>query len=187
MKQTKSAIFNSNIQLSAYTCSCFISVCPFVALLNAKFAEHLHTVLSNPYQIAFILTSCVFWFVFLNAGSHVCFWCAVLQGEDGSGTQHQQRGRRLTSRPRKPPSWASATRGDGSNHSGDVPSMFVSDLMEDTVTAPEHRARMIACAPQTEKYINNNNNKNKYNYNNNKWICIVSQYLIKAGWAHRAL
>ena len=31
---------------------CFISVCPFVALSKAKFAESVHIVLSSPYQTA---------------------------------------------------------------------------------------------------------------------------------------
>ena len=47
------AIFNCDIQLSVYSCWCFISVYPFVvvlkafvALLKATYAEHSHTVLS---------------------------------------------------------------------------------------------------------------------------------------------
>ena len=42
-------IFKSDIELSVYHISCFISVCPFVALLKATCAEHLHIVLSSPY------------------------------------------------------------------------------------------------------------------------------------------
>ena len=34
------AIFNSDIQLSVYTFSCFISVCPFVTLIKAAYAEN---------------------------------------------------------------------------------------------------------------------------------------------------
>ena len=55
-------IFKSDIELSVYHISCFISVCPFVGLSKATFADNLHTVLSSPHYIAFILTSCVFWF-----------------------------------------------------------------------------------------------------------------------------
>lgn len=36
-------------------------------------------------------------------------------------------------------------RGDGSNHSGEVPKRFLRVLRDETVTAPEHLARMIAC------------------------------------------
>ena len=57
-----------------------------------------------------------------------------------------------TSNPRNPPSWDSVTRGQGSNHSGDVPSRFFRLLIEDTVTAPEHRARMMACGWDTLRY-----------------------------------
>ena len=39
-------IFNSDIQLSVDSCSCFISVCPFAALLKATYAEIAHMVLS---------------------------------------------------------------------------------------------------------------------------------------------
>ena len=37
----------SDIKLSVYHLSCFISVCPFVALSKATFAETLHIVLSS--------------------------------------------------------------------------------------------------------------------------------------------
>ena len=37
-----SAIFNSDIQLSVYSLSCLISVCPPVALLTATYAENWH-------------------------------------------------------------------------------------------------------------------------------------------------
>ncbi|TNN50128.1 hypothetical protein EYF80_039672 [Liparis tanakae] len=43
---------------------------------------------------------------------------------------------------RKPPSCAAVTRGEGSNHSHDLPSRLRSVLTEDTVTEPEHRARI---------------------------------------------
>ena len=45
------AIFNSDIQLSFFSLSfsCFISVCPFVALLKATYVENSHIVLSTPY------------------------------------------------------------------------------------------------------------------------------------------
>ena len=43
------AIFNSDIHLSVYTFSRFISVCPFVAALKATFAENSHIVLSSRY------------------------------------------------------------------------------------------------------------------------------------------
>ena len=68
-------IFKSDIRISVYYSSCFIYVCPFIALLKAKFAKNVHIVLSSHY-IAFIWTSCVFWFVSLNANSnsHLCFW-----------------------------------------------------------------------------------------------------------------
>ena len=53
-------IVNSDIQLSVYSISCFISVCPFVALLKATYAENSHIVLSCRYYKAFIFTCCVF-------------------------------------------------------------------------------------------------------------------------------
>ena len=40
-------IFNSNIQLSYFSFSCFISVCPFVTLVKAMYAENSHIVLSS--------------------------------------------------------------------------------------------------------------------------------------------
>ena len=43
------AVGNSDIQLSVYSFSCFISVCPFVAFLKATYAEHSHIVLSCRY------------------------------------------------------------------------------------------------------------------------------------------
>ena len=43
------AIFNSDIQLSVFLISCFIYVCPFVAVLKATYAENLHIVLSSRY------------------------------------------------------------------------------------------------------------------------------------------
>ena len=49
-------LFNSDIQLTVFSCSCFMSVCPFVALLKAKFAEHLHTVLSCPQYKGFLFS-----------------------------------------------------------------------------------------------------------------------------------
>ena len=60
------AIFNSDIQLSIYTCSCFISVCPFVALLKETFTDISHVVLVDIKKLSF-LTSCVFQFALLNA------------------------------------------------------------------------------------------------------------------------
>ena len=42
-----SAIFNGDIQLFFFVILCFISVCPFVALLKAMHAEHSHIVLSS--------------------------------------------------------------------------------------------------------------------------------------------
>ena len=42
-------ILKSDIELSVYHISCFISVCPFVALSKATFAENSHIVLSSPY------------------------------------------------------------------------------------------------------------------------------------------
>ena len=42
-------IFKSDIKISLYHISCFISVCPFVALSEAECAENLHIVLSSPY------------------------------------------------------------------------------------------------------------------------------------------
>ena len=42
-------IFKSDIKISVYHVSCFISVCPFGALSKAKFAENVHIVLSSPY------------------------------------------------------------------------------------------------------------------------------------------
>ena len=54
-------IFNSDIQLSVYSFSCFTSVCPFVALLKAACAENSHIVFSCRYlkQKRPFLTSCV--------------------------------------------------------------------------------------------------------------------------------
>ena len=56
-------IFKSDIELSVYHISCFISVCPLVALSKAKFAENLHFVFCLVHM-AYIkkrsfLTSCV--------------------------------------------------------------------------------------------------------------------------------
>lgn len=48
----------------------------------------------------------------------------------------------LTSRLRNPPSWAEVTWGELSNHSHDFPSKFLKVLTDDTVNAPEQRARM---------------------------------------------
>ena len=39
-------IFKATLSLSVYHISCSISVCPFVALSTAKFAENVHIVLS---------------------------------------------------------------------------------------------------------------------------------------------
>ena len=55
------SIFNSDILLSVYSFSCFLSVCPFVSLLKARYAEHSHIVLSCRYKKnRSFLTSCVF-------------------------------------------------------------------------------------------------------------------------------
>ena len=35
-------IFKRNTEITVYHILCFISVCPFVALLKAKFAENVH-------------------------------------------------------------------------------------------------------------------------------------------------
>ena len=43
------AIFNSEIQQSVYSFSCFISLGPFVALLKATYIENQHIVLSCQY------------------------------------------------------------------------------------------------------------------------------------------
>ena len=43
-RKLSTAIFNSDIQLSVYSFSCFISVCPFVALLKATYAKNLRIV-----------------------------------------------------------------------------------------------------------------------------------------------
>lgn len=48
----------------------------------------------------------------------------------------------FTSRLRKPPSCAAVTRGEGSNHSQDLPRRLRSVLTDDTVTEPEHRAKI---------------------------------------------
>lgn len=48
----------------------------------------------------------------------------------------------LTSRLRNPPSWAEVTWGELSNHSQAFPSKFLNVLTDDTVNAPEQRARM---------------------------------------------
>ena len=65
------AIFKSNIRLSV-SFSWFISVCPFVAVLKAMYVENSHALfcLVDIKKRSF-LTSCVFWFVFLNASSHL--------------------------------------------------------------------------------------------------------------------
>ena len=47
-------IFISDTKLSVYHISCFISVCPFVALSKAKFAKNVQIILSSPYYKAFI-------------------------------------------------------------------------------------------------------------------------------------
>ena len=44
MKSFSTAIFNSDIQLSAYSFSCLIYVCPFDALLKATYAENANFV-----------------------------------------------------------------------------------------------------------------------------------------------
>ena len=70
------AMFSSDIQLSVYSFSCFISVCPFVALLKATlFRKCAHCFCLVGITKWSFLTSCMFWFVFLNASSssHVCF------------------------------------------------------------------------------------------------------------------
>ena len=56
------AIFNSDIELSVYSFSCFVSVCPFVASLKATDDKNSHIVLSCwHYLTAFIFNlSCVF-------------------------------------------------------------------------------------------------------------------------------
>ena len=41
--------FGNDIKISVYHMSCFIYVCPFVALSKAKFAENVHSVLCSPY------------------------------------------------------------------------------------------------------------------------------------------
>ena len=94
-------------QISVYHVSCFISVCPFIALSKARFAENLHILLLSPYWIAFVWTSFVLWFVSLNASTvavisifdfllqagssspnQICFW-----GEyAGEFTSHQDKG-----------------------------------------------------------------------------------------------
>ena len=53
-------IFNSNIELNVSPISCFIYVCPFVALSKATYAENSHIVWSSRHSKAFIFTSCVF-------------------------------------------------------------------------------------------------------------------------------
>ena len=42
-------IFNSDIELSVFPISCFMSVCPFVDLSKATFAENSHIVLFSRY------------------------------------------------------------------------------------------------------------------------------------------
>ena len=42
-------VFKCYIKLSFYHISCFVSVCPFVPLSKAKFADNLQIVLSSPY------------------------------------------------------------------------------------------------------------------------------------------
>ena len=49
------AIFNSDTQLSVYSCACFIFLCPFVALLKATYAENSHIVLCCQHQKAFMV------------------------------------------------------------------------------------------------------------------------------------
>lgn len=50
----------------------------------------------------------------------------------------------FTSSPTKPPSCTGPTIGDGSNHSGLAPSKFFRVLIEETVTAPVHLAKITA-------------------------------------------
>ena len=63
-------ILKSNIEISVFHISCFISVCPFVYLSKEKFAENSHVVLSSLYYKAFIFhlfiyvgSYCVEWFI----------------------------------------------------------------------------------------------------------------------------
>ena len=50
----------------------------------------------------------------------------------------------LTSKAKKPLSDAWLTLGEGSNHSHDPPNRLVRFLTDETVTAPEHRAKINA-------------------------------------------
>ena len=52
----RTAIFNSDIELSVYSFSCFISVRPFVA----TYAENVHIVCPVDIKKRSFLTSCVF-------------------------------------------------------------------------------------------------------------------------------
>ena len=41
--------FKLTFEINVYLISCFIYVCPFLALSEAKLAENVHIVLSSPY------------------------------------------------------------------------------------------------------------------------------------------
>ena len=72
-RSLSTTVFNSDIQLSFFfSFSWFISVCPFVALLKATYAENSHIVLSSRYyknknkiKKRSFLTSCLFRSVFM--------------------------------------------------------------------------------------------------------------------------
>ena len=90
-----------------FSLSCFISVCPSVALLKATYADNVHiakfclvqrmSLTSRQHSVllgtsfvlpekAFILTSCVCCFVCLNASSHLCFRCLYQVQLEQTGT-----------------------------------------------------------------------------------------------------
>ena len=54
------ATFNTDIQLSVYSFSCVMSVCPFVALINATYtyAENSHVILSILKGVPFYNLQC---------------------------------------------------------------------------------------------------------------------------------
>ena len=57
-------ILNSEIELSVFSISYFISVCPFVAMSKAMYAENSHIVFCLvDITKRLFLTSCVFWFI----------------------------------------------------------------------------------------------------------------------------
>ena len=68
------AIFNSDIQISFSSFSCFISVCPFVTLLKRQLMPKMRALFSLvDIKKCSFLTSCVFWFASNLTTPHYLF------------------------------------------------------------------------------------------------------------------